>query len=365
MLNMGAGPQKFQQYFRCYPVIMMSGKERDNLNYGGKIVMPPSALNRLTMLHVSYPMIFALKNEETQLTTHAGVLEFIAEEGRVYLPNWMMDTLALSPGSLIQIESILDLPRGTFVKIQPQSTDFLDIYDPKAVLENALRNFTTLSVDDLFQISYNDHIYTIKVLEVQPQTSHNSVCVVETDLEVDFAPPVGYDESLERAKASSNASTSASGAGTPLSSGGASAAEIAAAATAARGAAGSMARSIDYMGVVKRSAEQRRQQAQPQFGGSGQKLSGRALNSTTSTKPPADDGVQIVLPEDLNVEAPPLDLPFGQLFFGYPVVAVRHTDEEKRRESLDEAGRSVHFQGTGMSLRESRKRKAKPTDESF
>lgn len=77
-------------------------------------------------------MLFKLTANETGRVTHGGVLEFIAEEGRVYLPQWMMETLGIQPGSLLQISST-DVPLGQFVKLEPQSVDFLDISDPKAV----------------------------------------------------------------------------------------------------------------------------------------------------------------------------------------------------------------------------------------
>jgi ubiquitin fusion degradation protein 1 len=51
-------------------------------------------------------------------------LEFIAEEGRCYLPDWMLKSLELSNGDLIVVSSAA-LPLGKFVKIQPQSVDFL------------------------------------------------------------------------------------------------------------------------------------------------------------------------------------------------------------------------------------------------
>lgn len=34
-------------------------------------------------------MTFELSNRSVDRKTHAGVLEFIAEEGRVYLPGWV------------------------------------------------------------------------------------------------------------------------------------------------------------------------------------------------------------------------------------------------------------------------------------
>ncbi len=51
--------------------------------------MPPSALDKLTKLHITYPMLFELINGSKEKQTHAGVLEFVAEEGKVYLPFWV------------------------------------------------------------------------------------------------------------------------------------------------------------------------------------------------------------------------------------------------------------------------------------
>ena len=81
--------RRFDEYYRCYPVAMMPGPERENVNHGGKVIMPPSALDRLTRLHITYPMMFELHNGARELMTHAGVLEFIAEEGKIYLPYWV------------------------------------------------------------------------------------------------------------------------------------------------------------------------------------------------------------------------------------------------------------------------------------
>lgn len=51
--------------------------------------MPPSALEQLTRLNINYPMLFKLVNKKTNRVTHCGVLEFVADEGKVYLPLWV------------------------------------------------------------------------------------------------------------------------------------------------------------------------------------------------------------------------------------------------------------------------------------
>ncbi|KAI8149206.1 ubiquitin fusion degradation protein UFD1-domain-containing protein, partial [Fennellomyces sp. T-0311] len=288
MINPNRG---FSEFYRCYPIAMMqSGSDRENVNYGGKIILPQSALEKLC--------------------NHAGVLEFVAEEGRAYFPQWMMETLELEPNDLIEIKNCT-LPLGSFVKIQPQSTDFLNISDPKAVLENALRNFSTLTLGDIIQINYNDKMYAIKVLDVKPNfEEHSGISIVETDLEVDFAPPVGY---VEPAKQRS----------TPTSS----------------------------MPKKQRFAA---------FDGSGQSLRGKGKESVRAKKAfeNGDDEMDTdELEFDPNDDGP-LNLPFGQLFFGFPVVL------PKRQEEEEEKAKHV-FTGAGQTLRgkkgNSSKRDGKPS----
>lgn len=176
--------------YRCYSVSMLPGNERQDVERGGKIIMPPSALEQLTRLSVEYPMIFKLTNKKTRRQTHSGVLEFVADEGKVYLPHWMMANLVLDEGALIQIESV-SLPVATFSRFQPLSEDFLDISNPKAVLENCLRNFSCLTTGDVIAIKYNSKAYELCVLETKPG---NAVIIIECDMNVEFAPPVGYKE---------------------------------------------------------------------------------------------------------------------------------------------------------------------------
>lgn len=46
-----------------------------------------------------------------------------------------------------QVESA-SLPKASYAKLKPQSVDFLQISNPRAVLEIELRKFACLSIDD-------------------------------------------------------------------------------------------------------------------------------------------------------------------------------------------------------------------------
>ena len=135
-------------------------------------------------------MLFKVTNMELQRVSHCGVMEFVADEGVVYLPFWMMENLCLQEGQMVEFQNI-SLPKGTFVKLRPHTTDFLDISNPKAVLEHTLRNFTCLTVGDTIAVNYNNKKYLIDIVEAKPQ---EQVSIIETDCEVDFAPPKDYKE---------------------------------------------------------------------------------------------------------------------------------------------------------------------------
>ena len=76
-------------------------------------------------------MLFKLTCEANQRFTHCGVLEFSAEEGRCYIPFWMMQNLMIGEGALITVKNVT-LPKAKFVKFRAQSCDFLEISNPRA-----------------------------------------------------------------------------------------------------------------------------------------------------------------------------------------------------------------------------------------
>ena len=137
--------------------------------------------------------------------THCGVLEFVAEEGRCYMPFWMMQNLVIEEGGLVKVKNV-SLKKATFVKFKPLSVDFLEISNPKAVLETKLRKFTCLTVGDQICIQHSDKSYYLEIREVQP---NGAASIIETDCNVDFEEPVGYKESLEKKNNSSVGSSSA------------------------------------------------------------------------------------------------------------------------------------------------------------
>lgn len=196
----------FDLQLRCFSAPFFEGADSNKineLNHGGKILLPPSALDQLVRLNIEYPMMFKVNNiSDTQRYTHCGVQEFLAEEGRCYLPSWMMRQLHLNEGDCVRI-CYTKLPSATYAKFKPQSTDFLAISNPRAVLEVELRKFACLTKDDIIAVQYNEQVLEFLVMEVKPG---NAVAIIECDMNVEFDAPEGYVEPSATGKMSAKAS---------------------------------------------------------------------------------------------------------------------------------------------------------------
>ena len=252
----------------------------------------------------------------------------------------MMETLGMDVGDMIQIRTT-SLELAKMVKLQPQSVNFLEISDPKAVLEKAFRNFATLTKGDVFNFEYNDEVYDVAVLDVKPETEKMGVSMIETDVSVDFAPPVGYVEPERK-----------SGTSTPRSTRGG---------VPAGGLLhnqGTMAQSINYNAIAPSVTSRA-----TNFLGEGQKLVKKG-SKTSTPKPatPVPASVEIPgLPKRRTGAPAALRLPPNKLFFGYEIKPVK-TDEDKEKEK--ESATRPHFDGQGQTLRGAVKRKGDGEDKS-
>lgn len=251
----------------------------------------------------------------------------------------MMQTLQLDVGDMIQIKTT-SLELAKMVKLQPQSVNFLDISDPRAVLERAFRNFAALTKGDVFSFEYNDTVFDVAVLEVKPETDKMGVSMIETDVSVEFAPPVGYVEPKK---------TSGSGTSTPRSTRGG---------VPAGGmlhSQGTMAQAINYDSIAPSAAGA----AASNFMGLGQKI-GSKKGSKAPTPKPATPVAGASANNDPSTtirrtNGPlPLRLPPNKLFLGYEFIPVK-TKEQKEQETED--AKRPHFAGQGQTLRGAVKRK--------
>ena len=161
------------QSLKCFTRI---NSNRDN---GDKIILPVSILDTLITMEVQYPLTFELITNQTK--THCGVLEFTAEEGICFIPLWIMKNLYINDGDSIYIRNVA-LQKASFIKFKPDMK-FLDLSDPRAVLEYTLRTFSCVTIGDKLTFEYNNKEYILEVTDVKPK---KACCIIEADIEVEF-----------------------------------------------------------------------------------------------------------------------------------------------------------------------------------
>ena len=69
-------------------------------------------------------------------------------------------------GDMITLTSVT-LPVASYSKFKPQQVDFLNITNPKAVLEKHLRSFACLSKNDMISIDYLGKEYELQIVETK------------------------------------------------------------------------------------------------------------------------------------------------------------------------------------------------------
>lgn len=162
-------------------------------------------------MEVEYPLKFRLQSPGLDIVAHCGVREFVAEEGRVYLPFWLLSAIGAGEESPIVVTNV-SLPKATYVKLRPRRMAFVELTDPKGVLEVALREFTCVTQGVAIRIPYIGRTFDIDILEVKPVTPMGGASIVETDVEIDFAAPLDAPpEPARPARPAGQAADSSSG----------------------------------------------------------------------------------------------------------------------------------------------------------
>ncbi|KAK9381802.1 ubiquitin fusion degradation protein UFD1-domain-containing protein [Kockiozyma suomiensis] len=182
-----------------------------SLAYSDRVILPQSVLERLLDYSgkdpLPSPLTFRLANSATNVYTHCGVREFSAPDGIIYISQQIAISLGLSAKQLTEAATALDsgqpwdvdspppsvtvsrhdLPKGTSVSLRPLDNDYLSVDDDwKALLESSLQSsYTTLTDGQVLSISHPATHSTMSFIvdKLQPE---RAVCIVETDLSVDF-----------------------------------------------------------------------------------------------------------------------------------------------------------------------------------
>lgn len=170
---------------------------------GNKVCLPVSILRDLSRDGedgLPNPLVFEIKTSKG-LRTHVGVWEFSAEEGHMIAPKWVLDNLELEEGSKVRIRMV-ELPRGTFLRLQPFTKRFLQVNQNDrtkviATLEFMMPKFAAFTVGDVIETMHDGEAFRFFVLDAKPDRCINCIAEPYLDMEIDFVTALDWTQSME------------------------------------------------------------------------------------------------------------------------------------------------------------------------
>jgi ubiquitin fusion degradation protein 1 len=187
-------PEFIDLDLKCLPLIFYH--HYDDIKYlenSSKIILPKRILYEISKYEdISYPLKFKINDYNTLFSVH----EFRDDIDELLISNHYLANMSLEENSNCKVTLLTSkIDNGTKVTFKSHSSNFLDIPDHKGFLEyNLNKLYTHLTKNQTVVIPYNDEQIYIDVIKCEPS---DSICIVDTDLEVDFEEPYDYKEYIK------------------------------------------------------------------------------------------------------------------------------------------------------------------------
>eukprot|EP00041_Stephanoeca_diplocostata_P043240 m.12319 g.12319 ORF g.12319 m.12319 type:complete len:805 (-) comp9701_c0_seq1:994-3408(-) len=162
---------------------------------GDKIILPARVVESLgeRAFNTSAPLLIRIAARKTGGQFCFGtVLEFASEANTAVLPAWMLKHLGVIGGGQVEIAILSEeLPKATFVSLQPLDPHFFSFKDFRAVLESAIGSrYATLMKGTTIMINHFGEPFSVTVKDLAPD---DACSIVDTEVEVDLVPPLDAD----------------------------------------------------------------------------------------------------------------------------------------------------------------------------
>ena len=167
------------------------------VKYSNKVLLPEEILRSLMKLKHNPPFFFKIENIDMKYGQVCGVQEFSAPPGVVHLPYHIMEGLGISEGQHVDIQLAFPV-KGTYIKIQPHTTSFINLTNPKALLEKVLsEKYPVVTEGHTIAIEYLNKVFYIDIVKTEPAPV---IDILNVNLNVDFEKPLDYIEPVVNEK---------------------------------------------------------------------------------------------------------------------------------------------------------------------
>lgn len=126
--------------------------------------------------------LFLAENSHKERISCAS-FDFRAQDNFVFVPKWMMKNLDIRPYDLVYL-SHAKLSDAIYVKIMPIENEFFDLKEPKAVLEEHLKQYSTLTRGAIVPINHKNKLYNLQIVSINTEKEQDIECASIQDIDV-------------------------------------------------------------------------------------------------------------------------------------------------------------------------------------
>lgn len=177
-----------------YGLVFSEHALMNELENSNKTLIPAACIPDLDL--DAGPTYIEISSVENERSVVCAVHEYTESPGIIFIPSRIMNVLGIDADDKVTVVQKTDIPNGEYIKIKPFQKAFIELSNPKAILEKHISQFyPILSQGEVININYNDFNYQIEIVETKPQ---KVIQTTNCDINLDFDKPVDMCDGEEK-----------------------------------------------------------------------------------------------------------------------------------------------------------------------
>jgi ubiquitin fusion degradation protein 1 len=174
----------------AYGLIFSEHALMTDLENSNKTLLPAACIPDLDLdAGITYLEVSSDTNDKKVV---CAVHEHTETPGIIFMPSRIMNAMGIDACDNVKVVQKTDIQKGEYIKIRPFQKAFIELSNPKAVLERHISQFyPVLTKGEVINILYNDVDYQIEIVETKPSSS---IQTTNCDINLDFDRPVDMED---------------------------------------------------------------------------------------------------------------------------------------------------------------------------
>lgn len=184
----------------AYGLIFSEHALINELENSNKTLLPAACIPDLNLESgITY---IEISSDITDKKAVCAIHEYTESPGIIFMPARIMDAMGIDACDNVKVVQKTDIPKGEYIKIKPFQKAFIELSNPKVILEKHISQYyPILTKGEVINILFGDVNYQIEIVETKPS---NSIQTTNCDINLDFDRPVDMVDECEEKKQDTN-----------------------------------------------------------------------------------------------------------------------------------------------------------------